>query len=38
MIPRTIAAGEQRNQQTIPITDSTVGVFDGGFCGPGKPP
>jgi len=28
-IPRTIAAGEQRNQHTIPITDSTVGVFDG---------
>src|SRR5260370_23266478 len=28
-IPRTIAAGEQRIQQTIPITDSTVGVLDG---------
>jgi hypothetical protein len=38
MSPRTIAAGEHRNQQTIPIADSTVGVLDGGFCGPGMPP
>jgi len=38
MSPRTIAAGEQRSQQTIPMTDSTVGVLDGGFCGPGYPP
>jgi hypothetical protein len=35
MSPRTIAAGEQRNQQTIPTMDSTCGVLDGGFCGPG---
>jgi len=34
MTPRTIAAGEQNNQQMIPMTDNTVGVLDGGFCGP----